>query len=476
MITRHASRWFCPALAAVCLSFLFFANKAATQSQTPAQKPEVKTSSGLTIVTFIVDPGKITVNLPDDVRAGDTISGTVITEARGSAPEEKARNQKELDGYVLDLGGTRVQADRPRFVWTPNIPQTAVPVRYELKIVEVLGRQIPTTQAGAIITPEPKITQPGMTSTGAVITPDPKVTSTFIIPPLGQAGRLIVIAGPFDGNSSNTSLRTTVQDFEKNTENVSGGFGLIAESPRKAVFQAPTNSTGTHELTLKEGNTETKGTYRNVGVNLSAPKTNLLKGERTTLTVEVNGLQGITRPVPLTLRSDGVITMEGGVYQPLIITPSKVGADGRYSTTRGITGIETGGWSATATVVTHPFDACLQDDNNGNSLIFDPKTGDYIFSQAPGPAAGPVLLPWIAQSRGALVQSSDLKLANPVVRINPCEIILEHNLADRKVHAQINTCTHTGSASVQTNSPKVRFTITDRNTSDNTCACGPGCK
>jgi hypothetical protein len=31
-------------------------------------------------------------------------------------------------------------------------------------------------------------------------------------------------------------------------------------------------------------------------------------------------------------------------------------------------------------------------------------------------------------------------------------------------------CTHTGSASVQVVSPKIRFTITDRTTTNNTCA------
>jgi hypothetical protein len=41
---------------------------------------------------------------------------------------------------------------------------------------------------------------------------------------------------------------------------------------------------------------------------------------------------------------------------------------------------------------------------------------------------------------------------------------------DRRVMSRIDQCTHTGSASVQTVSPKVKFTITDRNTTDNTCA------
>jgi len=474
MKTRRNPRWFLLELAAVaCLIVFFFSHEAATQPQTGAQKPDVKTAGGLTVVTFIVDPGTITVRLPDDVRAGDTISGTVVTEAKGNTPEEKGRNQKELDGHVLDLGGTRVQADRPRFVWTPNFPQPPTPVRYVIKIVEVLGRQMPTTESGAIITRGPKITQPEMTPSASVITPDPKITPNFIIPALGQSGRPIVITGPFDGDSSNTKL-----SFQPNPGETPGETDVIAESPRQAIFTAPTKVTGPLEITLTEAGKETKGPYRNVGVNLSAPKTNLLKGEQTTLRVEIDGLQGLKMPVPLTLESRGVITMEGGIYQPLVIQPSEVGADGRYSTTRGITGVQTGGWEATATVVTHRFDACLQDDTSGVSFVFDPKTGDYIFTQPGTAATKPVILPWIAQTRGALVPTSEGKSVNPAVKMRGCVITLEHNAPDRRIFAQLDTCAHTGNASVETsppNSPKVKFTITDRNTRDNTCACGPGC-
>lgn len=202
-----------------------------------------------------------------------------------------------------------------------------------------------------------------MTPSGAVITPDPKITPRLNIPGLGQTGRRIVITGPFDGDSSNTKL-----DW-KNNENGSGNVGLIAESPRKAVFVAPSNVTGPIELHLTEGKTQTTGNYRNVGINLTAPKTSLLKGEKTTLRVEVNGLQGLTQPVPLTLESRGVITMEGGIYQPLVIQPSQVGPDGRFTTERGITGVQTGGWTATATVVTQRFDFCLRDDSSPQTII-----------------------------------------------------------------------------------------------------------
>src|SRR5712691_960765 len=103
MNIRLASRLRWLALAAAFLTTPFFPNNAASQPQGAAANANVKTADGLTVVTFTVDRGKIIVYLPDDMRAGDTISGTVLAEPKGSTPDEKAKNQTELQGYVVDL-------------------------------------------------------------------------------------------------------------------------------------------------------------------------------------------------------------------------------------------------------------------------------------------------------------------------------------------------------------------------------------
>src|SRR5258708_4303432 len=334
MNTRHFSRWFWPALAALFLSTPFFPNNAARQPQGGANA-NVKTVGGLTIVTFPLNPGTITVNLPDDIRAGDTISGVVMPEPKGGTEDERNKNRDVLNGFVIEIGGANFPVSKAKVGpivipggtvlgrppgSTGNMPPLP-PSFFDVFVEVQLGKKpigqakVPLLPSGAVITPDPKITPPGMTPSGpvitpdpkittppgmtpsgAVITPDPKITPTFTIPGLGQTGRPIVITGPFDGNSSNTQLnwtrpRSAVQDFEKNTENVSGGFGLLAESPRKAVFSAPTNVTRPVEISLKEGNQETKGTYRNVDVKLTARKTSLMKGESTELHPEIQGLQ-----------------------------------------------------------------------------------------------------------------------------------------------------------------------------------------
>jgi hypothetical protein len=369
--------------------------------------PSLVTANGLHTVKFDTISGQVIVHLPDDMAAGDTISGTVVMEPKGITQEERAKNQHTLEGYVLEIGNQKVPASKSPFNWEIPFPPQQMKSSYTLVIIEASsGKEVANTTIPVLSTP-PNVPRP------QTITPN-----DFRLPTIGQQGRPVEISGPFDGNSSNTALnRSVIQDFEKNTENVSGGFGLIAESPRKAVFSSPDNVAGPIQITLKEGNTQTTGTYRNVGVNLTAPKTNLLKGEKTELRVEVSGLQGIKQPVPLTLESKGVITMEGGMFQPLFIQPSEVGADGRYTTTRGITGVQTGGWSSTATVVTQPFNIVLRDPTPPQTMLINSFTGDYVFC-----GAGPKLT------------------GTGQIKRQGCVITLTDTRPDRSVNGTFDSC------------------------------------
>src|ERR1700694_1684617 len=89
-------------LSAVFVAVTLIAKTTATQSP-PNANSGVKTADGLTVVTFTLDPGKISVNLPDDMRAGDTISGTVVAEPKGQSEAERTKNMGELTGLVIDF-------------------------------------------------------------------------------------------------------------------------------------------------------------------------------------------------------------------------------------------------------------------------------------------------------------------------------------------------------------------------------------
>ncbi len=160
-------------------------------------------------------------------------------------------------------------------------------------------------------------------------------TANFVIPPLGQSGQPLLINGPFDGDASNTKV------------NIGGaGTNVIAESPRGVVININVND---------NGNTAT-GSFRALKIDLNAPKTSLLKGESTELHVEVQGLQGITQPVPVQLQNQTPqnINLAGGNTQNIVINPSQVKTDGTFNWSTNITGTGSGGFNITGTIPSTP--------------------------------------------------------------------------------------------------------------------------
>lgn len=92
---------------------------------------------------------------------------------------------------------------------------------------------------------------------------------------------------------------------------------------------------------------------------------------------------------------------------------------------------------------------CLQDDSNGNLLQFSSTTGEYLFTNCAGITLS---------GHGSLV-----------IRGNT--ITLQHNGPDRRVLARIDGSVNKGTASIQVFPQGMTFTIVDRNTGNNNCAC-----
>jgi hypothetical protein len=127
---------------------------------------------------------------------------------------------------------------------------------------------------------------------------------------------------------------------------------VLAESPRKAVVEMPTDAEGPVAIHVRKGAAEATGVVRSIAVKLSAPRLNLRPGEVTTMTAEVRGLSGLTTDIPLSLtnRSDAVVGLEGGEQQRLLIHPEDAGPGGIYTTTRTLTGRAVGAYNLTAVV------------------------------------------------------------------------------------------------------------------------------
>jgi 6-phosphogluconolactonase (cycloisomerase 2 family) len=101
---------------------------------------------------------------------------------------------------------------------------------------------------------------------------------------------------------------------------------------------------------------------------------------------------------------------------------------------------------------TPSFDICIQDDSNGSLIKINSISGEYRFMTCSG---------FNLEGIGTLITKGGI-------------ITLQHYAGDRRVLARIDTGVNRGTASVQTFSPSSTFTISDRNTGNNSCACAGG--
>jgi hypothetical protein len=98
----------------------------------------------------------------------------------------------------------------------------------------------------------------------------------------------------------------------------------------------------------------------------------------------------------------------------------------------------------------HPcFDACIQDDSSGTVLQINTTTGDYQFSNCGGLIVG---------GTGSLLIKGSI-------------ITLQQYSSDRRILARIDGSVSRATATIQLLPQGLTFTITDRNTRDDTCAC-----
>jgi len=95
------------------------------------------------------------------------------------------------------------------------------------------------------------------------------------------------------------------------------------------------------------------------------------------------------------------------------------------------------------------FDVCLQDDSSGDTLKINSTTSEYQFTKCGGLVLG---------GMGTLVKRGSI-------------VTLQQYGPDRRVLARIDNAVNKGFASIQVFSQGTTFTITDRNTTNNTCAC-----
>ena len=251
-------------------------------------------NSGAGLYTFATPQGRVNVYLPNDMAAGDTISGIAYAEPQGSNDSERRANADTLNGYVVDVGGTRVHVADHVFRYV--VPASASAVQLMLRNAE---RNIGVSNV--------RLATAAATS------------SQMSIPAFAQAGRPMEVLGPFDGDLTNTQA-------------VVGGrpSPILAESPRQVVLMSPDAPTGPVSVQVRDGTHNLSTVYNNVSVSLSTPRTTLARGETSQITVQVQGLQGLRTAVPIELRASPTITLQGGNEQVIAISPAAINPEGSF--------------------------------------------------------------------------------------------------------------------------------------------------
>ena len=281
----------------------------------PEPYVETKTDQNLGMITFNTLQGQVIVSLPNEIAPGDTISGSVRTQTTAATSEHIAGNQTELIGYVVEVNGQKTNPSEKNFMFAISDIQKGLVV----SLINNKGNKI-----GSAIVPcnAPQLN---------VIHPAIITLNDFKIPSVGLRGDQIKITGPFDGNSENTRCYIGGQTVQ-----------VIAETPQQMISRSPVDVKGPTTITLIEGNIEKKSEYHNLGLQMSASKMTLIKGERSTLTIQVDGLQELHKKVFLRLECNGIVNMKGGNLQFLEIRPQDVPAGGIWTKTRILTGVQKG--------------------------------------------------------------------------------------------------------------------------------------
>jgi hypothetical protein len=307
----------------------------------------VKTIEGLRYIDFDTPYGKIGVGLPDDMAEIEVISGKIAVEPSGRSEKQRAKNEKRLNRYSVDIGGQKAAVGDDWGKW--KIPPAD---NMTVALLDPGGKVVDTVQVP--VNPHPP-------AGGAGDFQCPKVT---------QGGRLFHINGNFDGNFSNTDVSMGGEKVEK-----------WAESPRKVILETPMDVIGNTTIQYTEGSYKGTCECRNIGVQLHADKLKLHKGDITELSVTVSGLKDLKKRIPLSIKNHtpNIVSLKDeGIF---FIKPSDVKPGGIYVYKSVAAGIMAGNFNISARVVYDSPPAVGKPDTSDTAKP-TPEEVDHVVNRA----------------------------------------------------------------------------------------------
>jgi len=279
----------------------------------------ITSQKGLTTAIFNLPQGMIKVYLPDDIRPGDRISGSLIAEPAGKNEKQALKNRAELNGYAVTICNTVFSA-----------ANAGKPISFSVPLGSPTVCRIVLTSAAGIKTPG--LTAPTIPENLPSPAPD-----ACNIPSHALAGSPMRITGPFDGDAANTRCTLGSKPME-----------VLAESPRSCIVNYPPDAGGPNTVNINEsGKPPCSRNVSGVDMELKPGKLNLMRGEKTTLDVKISGLEGLpdTARLKVTNTSPEVIRMTGGITTQVSIPPSSSNTGGVYARRFDIESIKTGNFT-----------------------------------------------------------------------------------------------------------------------------------
>jgi len=255
----------------------------------------ITSQKGLTTAVFTTQYGAVKIYLPDDIRPGDVISGTVVAEPEGRNARQTEKNLAELIKYSVGIDGNKfpVKPGSSAFNWLVHQEKK---LTSPLELLHVSGYKAGQLTLQFMELPVKMPASP----------------EKCFIPPHALTAAPLKIPGPFDGDMATTQCSLNNQPMP-----------ILAESPRSCVVSYPTGGSGINNLQVKEnGQQRCARDVSGVQLNVSAGKLDLQRGEKTYVDVSITGLQGIPDTCTLTVTNatPTVVTMSpsNNVVIPLI--------------------------------------------------------------------------------------------------------------------------------------------------------------
>lgn len=288
-----------------------------------AQPVTVQTSRypGMSVAEFSTPDGRIRVHLPE---SAGVFSGVVIGEPAGKSEKEKTANGAKLQGYVVEMEGRSATVAK-------GVLKAAMPAAGAVLILRGPNGEVTTASVAH------RLGEWGL---------DPNFPEYYPLFNLMHPNRMVVqsgapaaVDGHFDGNFETTQVRFAGEPA-----------AMLLESQNGVVVLVPAGVKGPADLSITENGNTWSPPVQVVGISLSAPKTTLRKGERTDVTIHVDGLNGVETAQRVKVRNNtpGSIRMGSADTETIVIEPAQADAGGVWQTRRPVVGVAPGLFSLTA--------------------------------------------------------------------------------------------------------------------------------